>query len=239
MNFTQPLPVNELYRELREVVSSAALEEPQRSEADRAIESFKARHGLAGLAQALFMGQYEHEVGVGFGGLAPTWSNATFSEILRRYAGQAQVVAVVDLHTGYGPYGYGMLLNSDDQGSRALSLAREWYGESLIAMKAQAGGVPYEVNGHLGVGATNTLPGATVVTVTIEYGTYSVERLLSLQLEDCWLQNHGDLTSPVGRKIREELRRFFYPGAPDWCQMVHVRAQQIFGQAIRGLSRWE
>ena len=236
LDFTKPLPRNELYSELQSVIHCPVLKGQGRDEARRTIEEFSVTHGPQALAQALFMGQYQDPRGVGYGGNSPTWSNKTFIQILKEYVGAAQTVALIDLHTGYGPYGYGMLLNTDEAESPELQMAREWYGESLIAMKADAGGVPYDVAGDLGAGARKALPDATLVPIAIEYGTYAVDRLLSLQLDDCWLHNHDDPVSPVGRDIRAKLRRFFYPETLDWCQMVHARAQQVIGQAIHGLS---
>ena len=227
LDFSQPLPKNELYTEIRNAIHC-----PDPNLTRAAIDAFTERHGQQGLAQALFKGQYEDSRGVGFGGQGPVWSNRTFRQILVDYAHGAKTVAVIDLHTGYGPYGYGMLLNADEADSSELALARQWFGESVIGIKAEAGGVPYSVSGDLGTGARDALPDATVISIAIEYGTYAVDRLLYLQIDDCWLLNHGDPSSPEGLQIREELCRFFYPEMLDWRQMVHARAQQVIGQAI-------
>lgn len=233
VDFDGPFPANTNYDAIGHALTCPAWSGPLRDATQAEIASFRRDRGERAFASALFQGQYTDPAGIGFGGQRQSWSNKTFHTILDGYGARADTVAVIDLHTGYGPFGWGTLLTTLDQG-RGLDLARSWYGQSLLALKASPEGVPYDLVGDLGAGAVAALPRATVVSAVIEFGTYDVERLLRLQIEDCWLYHHGDADSEQGRKIRGDLANFFYPGSLDWFQMLHARAQQVIGQAIFG-----
>lgn len=234
VDFGAPLPSNSNYDAIREALTCPEWSGPVRDAAQQEIKTFREESGERAFASALFQGQYSDPAGIGFGGHAPTWSNLTLHEILSIYAGSAGTVSVIDLHTGYGPFGWGTALTTVEADSRSLELGRSWFGDSLLAIRALPQGLPYDLVGDLGAGVVQALPDAVVVPVVIEFGTYDVERLLRLQIEDCWLHHYGDPESDLGRKIRGDLARFFCPGTLDWYQMLHARAQQITGQAVSG-----
>jgi len=232
VDFGAPLPSNTNYDAIRDALTCPEWSGPMRDEAQQQIKAFRQESGERAFASALFQGQYSDPAGIGFGGHASTWSNLTLHEILAIYAGSAKTVSVIDLHTGYGPFGWGTLLTTVEDNSRSLDLARAWFGESLLALRALPQGLPYDLVGDLGAGVVRALPEAAVVPVVIEFGTYDVERLLRLQIEDCWLHHYGDPDSDLGHKIRGDLAHFFHPGVYDWLQMLHARAQQVIGQAV-------
>ncbi len=234
VDFGSTLPSNSNYDAIREALTCPEWTGPLRKAAQEQISVFRQNRGERAFASALFQGQYSDPSGIGFGGHSPTWSNLTMHKILAIYTASAKTVSVIDLHTGYGPFAWGTALSTVEGDSRAMDLARRWFGDSLLVLRALPEGLPYDLVGDLGAGVVRALPGAEVVPVVIEFGTYDVERLLRLQIEDCWLHHHGDPDSDLGRKIRRDLAQFFYPGAIDWLQMLHARAQQVIGQAVAG-----
>lgn len=236
VDFAVPLPTNSNYDAIREALTCPEWRGTLRDNAQQQIRAFRRESGERAFASALFQGQYSDPVGIGFGGHTPSWSNQTLHKILAIYATSAKCVSVIDLHTGYGPFGWGTLLTTAEANSQALKLARTWFGDSLLALRALPEGLPYDLVGDLCAGVVRALPEAEVVPVVIEFGTYDVERLLRLQIEDCWLYHYGDSDSELGHNIRGELAGFFHPGSLDWCQMLHARAQQVIGQAIAGCA---
>ncbi len=237
LDFSEPLPQNDHYEALRPALRCPAYDGPLRDQARADIAAFRAERGERAYICALFQGQYADPTGIGFGGQKPTWSNRTFRQIVAHNARTAKAVALIDFHTGLGPFGHGMLINTNAAGSQGLALAKSWYGHDMAAVGERPEDIPYEIKGDLCGALERMLGNAVVVPTALEYGTFEVERLLSLQIDDCWLMNHGDVNAQLGRRIREELRRFFYPATAEWLAMIEPRALQVIGQAIAGMAR--
>ncbi|MFB2350931.1 DUF2817 domain-containing protein, partial [Priestia megaterium] len=96
----------------------------------QAIGGFIASHGEAAYQAAITRGQHEFQEGLFFGGIAPTWSNTTLREVLRRHARQAAQVAWIDVHTGLGPSGMGERIYAGRDDAAAVAGARAgWDGD--------------------------------------------------------------------------------------------------------------
>ena len=237
LDFSEPLPNNEYYEALRPALRCPAYDGPLRDQARADIAAFRAERGERAYVCAVFQGQYSDSTGIGFGGQQPTWSNRTFRHIVENNAASAKAVALIDFHTGLGPFGHGLLINTNAAGSPGLALAKSWYGDDMAAVGERPQDIPYEIKGDLCGALERMLKGAVVVPTALEYGTFEVEQLLGLQIDDCWLTNHGDVNSEQGRKIRAALRQFFYPATAEWLAMIEPRALQVIGQAIAGIAR--
>ncbi|MSP89257.1 MAG: DUF2817 domain-containing protein, partial [Alphaproteobacteria bacterium] len=77
------------------------------------------------------------------------------------------------------------------------------------------------------------LPEARVRALAIEYGTFAMPATLGALIADNWLHLKGDPASPLGKRIKAEIRRAFYPDEDDWKEMVALRAHQIMRRAMR------
>lgn len=233
IDFTLARPVNERYEQLRAMLELRS-GEPW-AVLHRKLEQFKREHGEAGLAAAAFRGQYQDPQGPGFGGHRPAWSNLTFRSILARYAAQARRVAFVDLHTGLGPFAHGTLLSTDDLDSEALELARRWYGPGIDCLKAPERTMPYDIQGDIAQAVKQTLPRAQVTAVTLEFGTFALDRFMELQIRDSALYQQGKGHTSQVEDIRSALQEFFCPPVRDWERNVVTRALEVFHQAADGL----
>jgi len=80
------------------------------------------------------------------------------------------------------------------------------------------------------------LPDARVRALTIEYGTFAVPVVLGALIADNWLHLKGDPSSLLGRRIKAETRRAFYPDEDNWKELVFLRARQIFRRAVAGVA---
>ena len=77
-------------------------------------------------------GQYSHPEGMFYGGHGPTWSRRTLESIMQDYdLAQRDQVAIIDYHTGLGPFGYGEPICGNKPGSPGHLRAKAWYGQSL------------------------------------------------------------------------------------------------------------
>lgn len=208
--------------------------------AGRAIlDAFVRDHGQGAFNRAILTGQYDHPDGLFYGGQEPVWSNRTIINILTRHAQAARLIAHIDFHTGLGPYGYGMLINTDDAGSQALRHARNWYGaDTMFAMGDQPADKtddgPAAV-GDMCSGIRAALEPRTYVYAALEYGTYDLERLIDVYRADCRLRRDGG-TIAEHEKVRTRFEDFFYPRKDDWKELVWSRAVQVMRQATTGLK---
>src|SRR3981081_3470078 len=107
-DFTAPLPANEPYDALHSMLIPADWDGAGRRAADAQLQEFLSRNGIAALQAAVSAGQYSHPNGLFFGGIAESWSAATFKQIIKTHLPKAATrLVVIDLHTGLGPFAYG------------------------------------------------------------------------------------------------------------------------------------
>ena len=107
-DFSKPLPENRGYAAIHDLLVPPDWDGPGRARAEAALDAWRdANGGLKAYQAAVAGGQYAFPDGLFFGGRRPTWSNATFRRILGTHGRAAKRVAVIDVHTGLGPTGYG------------------------------------------------------------------------------------------------------------------------------------
>ena len=194
---------------------------------EKKIAEFRQSCGEAAFRSALFSGQTRHKDGIGFCGDRPSWSNRTIQAICEQAGANKKRVAVIDLHTGLGDYGVGSILYSQSSSGPHLKMAQRWFGFDLVAVHADES-FPYLPEGDL----ISAMPryfdkDADVVSVALEFGTFDVEILLQGQIEDNWLENFGKARSTVGRSIKRELKKFFFPSDGEWYQKTIVRTYDV------------
>lgn len=184
----------------------------------------------------LFQGQYRHEAGIGYGGSEPTQARLRLEVILNEHLADASKVFALDLHTGLGSYGEGLLLCLSEPSSDAANCARSWFGSDVIMLNHDSSGMPYRVIGDTGSGVTNALPDCDVVPISLEFGTYAQERLLQCVLDEYLIRNHVNQLSPNDREeILSGIKQFFYPDDPVWETTIGDKTLSVTEQAINGL----
>ncbi len=185
----------------------------------------------------LFQGQYRHADGVGFGGLAPTRARLRFEKIVSNVLANKRDIAVVDLHTGLGPFGVGMKLSVAQVGSDDALRTREWYGDDVILINSPESDLPYRVFGDTSEGVARMLDGACITGLTLEYGTYEVEGLVRCILAEFLVRHRSPLVDgELLDELKQEIRAFFYPSDPVWRERVIEQARRVFSQALVGLA---
>lgn len=232
---TLPAPANERHAELVRLGFLKSLAAPTPADALARLDRFRRDHGDDAYAQAVFQGQYDEPAGLGFGGAAPCWSDVTLKEALRDLAGDPGHVALIDLHTGLGPFGVGTLLCTEAPGSSDTPVLREWYDESFVALLEDRQTMPYQVQGDIAHGVRPALPRARVLPISLEFGTYSAERFATLMVEDGWAQRQP-ASDPAVEAIRCDLVHFFHPRSALWRSMVERRTLAVVAMALAGLS---
>lgn len=235
VDFALPLPANAGYAELHAQYCPRALDAATLDAAEAAIDVWTARHGVPAERVARSTGQYTHPDGIFFGGSGPTWARRTSEGILGKYLTHAKTVAIVDLHTGLGPYGYGEPICNHAPGSDRVQRARRWWGDSVTEPLLGTSS-SQEKFGLTEFGYERALAHADIAFVALEFGTYAPPRGAIVLRDDHWLWQHGDPLGPEAAPIRDALRDHFYPPHADWQEMVLFRADQVFRQALTGLA---
>ena len=214
---------------------------PERWDADAlahgeaALAAYAQAHGDFALQSAISSGQYSHADGLFYGGVAPTWSNRAFHQILEAHLGAASHVALIDFHTGLGPYGNAEMIAEAAPDTPAFERLRAWFGEGVTSPDAGDSTSPVTA-GAIKHAVVNALEGVETTSVTAEFGTYSVPTVLRALQADNWLHARGDLESDLARQIKAEIRRAFYPDEEDWKELVFVRSRQLIRRALGGLA---
>ncbi|OAB56116.1 hypothetical protein AY599_27875 [Leptolyngbya valderiana BDU 20041] len=236
VDFAAPLPENAGYAELHETICPPRWDQETIEQTFSALMAYAERHSMAALQQAVSGGQYGFDDGLFFGGQRPTWSHRTLEELLRRYGAAAKAVAVVDYHTGLGPFGHGERICPHPAGSAARARAEDWYGGDITATD-DGTSTSAPLVGTNDIGIARALPQAEVTQIALEYGTQPLFEVINALRGDNWLHAHGDPQGPESRAIKAEMRRCFYPGTPEWCRMIWDRAVETEDLALAGLKQ--
>ncbi len=228
-------PKNEAYEELKDLIAPKDISPEAMKASNATMRAYAEANGAKALQEAISCGQYAHADGLYYGGAFATWSNKTFRAIVTEAGETAKAMALVDFHTGLGPYGYGEAIVEVSTDDPAYGRAKAWWGDSV---KSTVGGE--SVSAHLSGTIDGEMPGmaphADVTAMAIEFGTIPSNEVFRALRKDNWLHLYGDLDSDEGRAIKAELRAAFYPDTDDWKEMVWTRGNDVINQAIAGLD---
>ena len=145
-------------------------------------------------------------------------------------------MAVLDFHTGLGPFGYGELICDHPPGSEAVLRAKRWYGD---AVTEPALGTSTSVAKHgLSDYGWISLIGKPLTYIALEFGTYSFENMKTVLRADHWLHAQGnvDWQDETTQRIKAAIRRHFYPDTEEWRSMIVACSRQRIAEAIAGLA---
>jgi hypothetical protein len=229
------LPRNDGYVELADAICPVEWSKAAQQATQARMADYAQRHGAAALQTAISAGQNTHKDGIFFGGTGPTWSRRTLLRIAVEHLARARRVAVIDYHTGLGPYGAGEKIVIHRQGSAALERARQWYGDGITST-ALGTSASSDVVGDGLTGLEHALPRIEVTGMALEFGVRSLKETLDAVRADNWLHHHGVVDSPQGRDIQAQIRGVFYGDADDWKDMIFEQGLDAQRRALRGLG---
>jgi len=231
-----PYADNPGFDALHDALAPAAWSGPVREAADRKLQSFVQQNGERELTRVMRLGQHKHPKSLTYHGCGPTWSKRVVDRIIDGWLSHAANVVTLDIHTGYGPVGDGLIMSYAQEGSPGVAWLRDWFGDvhvtghdPLIPTHARW---PYDI-------VADRVPVARVRTVALEYGTSSVDVLdFDLVRENNYHHLYGDPLSPEGRAIQKRFRARFYVETDDWKRKVLARGVEVFDQTLAGLEKW-
>ncbi len=234
----KPYPVNEGYLEIADLLVPSDFSKPGLEVADAKLAAYRKKVGDVAYFRAVSGGQYSHPDGMFFGGGGPCWSNRTLHAIADKFLKGRADVAVIDFHTGLGPYGYGEPITHYDIDTPASRRVRAFWGESVTESKrGQTASQARDGLGHYGLNRILLEPETRLTMCTLEFGTFDRESGQKAFRADHWLHKYGDPLGQEAGPVRTAMRRQFYPETDDWKEAVLFRGHQVVRQAIAGMQR--
>lgn len=203
-----------------------------KSRYDAERDAFIDAHGATAYQAAVTGGQYAHADGLFYGGTAPVWSNITFRDVLARHAKGLTAAALIDFHTGLGPYGHGEAIGQGGGETRAL--AQSWFGDVCYTEDGSSVSAPITGN-VLGVFQA-TVDARHAAGIALEFGTRDVMYVLEALRADNWLYLHGEVESEEGRAIKAHIMDALYPEEDPWKEQVWDQGRAMVERVLAKLG---
>jgi hypothetical protein len=236
-DFTKPLPVNEAYREVHDLLLPAQW--PPTAANEAAIAAYIDTHGVTRYQQAVSQGQHEYADGVFYGGIAPTWSNKTLREVMQTFGQRAKRIAWMDLHTGLGPSGVGERIFACADDAQALARARAWWaggGATPVTSFYDGTSTSAKLTGLMWSAVYDECPQAEYTGMAMEYGTLPILEMIGALRADHWLHKHPEAPPVLQAAIKQQVMDAFYVDTDEWRAQIVAQARQAMFQTVDGLG---
>ncbi len=228
VDFSKPLPENPGYEFLMNALFSA--DQDQRK---TAFAEYERQQGRSALEMAISGGQYTDSTEPFYGGTKPAHGRLVTEDLIRQYNLHERDLAVIDLHSGLGPYGYGEIICDHHPASSGVQVAHDWYGDS-VTLPALGTSSSVPKTGLMDYVWHDIMNGRSC-HVTLEFGTFATDQLFEVLLKDHQLWAQPDNIS-ARLEHSKFMRQHFCPNDEAWKAMVLFRARQVISQALQGLS---
>lgn len=190
--------------------------------------------GMEQMQQTISGGQYDHPTGLFHGGSGPTWSNRWLRDFLATRLAGARRAAVIDLHTGLGPWGHGELISSEPPESAAYRRQSEWWDGVTSLLDGSS--VSAQLSGEWLAAVHDMAPGTELTAIAVEYGTVDVISVMQGLRADAVLHAHGDPRGTDAPSIRQQVRAAFIDDDPAWLQQCWTRYREVVTAASERLG---
>ena len=233
IDWDAPLPTRPAYDEIAELLVPKVWDDATVAAADAELLERLAAGSFEEFQETVSGGQFAHPGGVFYGGDAPQWSHEWLTGWWRDHLGSPARLAIIDVHTGLGPWGHGELISSEPIGSPGHERASAWWD----GVTSMIGGdsVSATLVGDWLAAAPAMLPGVELTAVALEYGTVDSISVLHALRADAWLHAHGDPTGPGAAAVRDAVRAAFADDSPEWIEQVTARFDEVVDRTFDAL----
>ncbi len=233
IDWSQPPPQNREYAALADLLTPTSWSADEQERTLLGLMGLLEEYGLERLQAIISGGQYDHPTGLFHGGSGPAWSHRWLRDWSAARFTHVRRLAIVDLHTGLGPWSHGELISSERPDSPGFRRQAEWWnGVTSI----YGGSVSAPVEGDWVAAAPQFAPHAEVTGITIEYGTVDPITVLQSLRADAVLHAHGDPTAPEAAAIRAQVRAAFLDDDPAWLDALWPTYRSVFTAAVERLG---
>jgi hypothetical protein len=235
IDWAHPPPANEDYGGIAHLLVPETWDDDTQRSTTLALLGYAEEVGFARLQEVVSGGQYSHPTGVFYGGAGPVWSHRWLDEHLVEIVGAATRVAIVDLHTGLGPWGHGELISHEGRGAPGYERGTAWWGDVRSMLDGES--VSANLSGDWLGAVEGLLPRAEVTAVALEFGTVDTITVLQSLRADAVLHSSGDPTGPGSEAVRAQVRAAFADDDPAWFEVVATRFDEVVAAALANLAR--
>jgi hypothetical protein len=234
-DFSKPFPSSAAYEVVHNALVPLDWDGPFRLSADAEIQKYIQVHGSTAFQAAVSGGQYSRPDGLFFGGTRQTWSNNTFCKIMSQLlTAPTEKIAILDLHTGLGPSGYGEPIYPGNDLAEYLR-AIKWFGPEVTST-IKGDSTSAQVTGSLVDATHNFAANIQCTFLAIEYGTIPVMQVLTALRADNWLHANAHQHQAKKAEIKKQILDAFYVDQPWWKAAVYGRSVDMCLRAGRGLG---
>ena len=233
LDFSQARAKNTGYDELHELLLPA--EWPPTGANRAALGASRERMGDRVFQAAVSAGQDLRPEGLFYCGLAPSWSNRTLRELLRRHGAGKRRIGWIDLHTGLGPAGHGEKIFAGRNDAADLARTRAWYGADVMSYY-DGKSASAEVKGPAALCVYEECPGAEIANMGLEFGTVPFDAVLHALRGAHWLEIHPDAPAALRAGIERGIRDAFYTDTDLWKGMILGQSRTAILQAVTALA---
>lgn len=231
----QPPPTNTNYDQIHHLLIPSDWGGLGQAEADKEITRIIGLRGQRTIQAAITGGQYSHADGLFYGGSQPVWSNRMWRRIIRERLIGHRHIALVDLHSGLGRYGYGEPIFRGRFEGDGYARARQWYGEDVTSSEDETS-TSTRIVGNVASALDQEIGEAKLTAITLEFGTVPLPVVLNALRADHWLHARGNPAAPLRDKIKAQILDAFYCNNDEWKQLVWKRAIEILRRGLAGLK---
>jgi len=236
LDHAKPYPANPGYAEVHPIVTPAEWTDASVAAVFRGLDAFRQRVGEKAYSTAFNGGQYSHDDGIYFGGQREQWANTAFCSAVAKHVAHAKHAAIIDFHTGIGPWLEHIYLCFHKEGSPARQRARAWWGERAVNLAGVTHKALADYQGVLTGAFAASLPKAQVTCIVVEFGTLKREEVQRANLGGRWLRFHGERNPAQARKVHAEFCEAFYPSEPRWRHAALEQSREILDRGIAGIG---
>jgi Protein of unknown function (DUF2817) len=234
IDWSQPPPANEDYGGIAHLLVPDEWDDDTQQSTTMALLAYAEEVGFERLQEVVSGGQYTHPTGVFYGGAEPVWSHRWLDEHIDQLVGAAKSLAVVDLHTGLGPWGHGELISHEGRGAAGYERGTSWWGDVRSMLDGES--VSASVSGDW-LGALDRLvPRAEVTAVALEFGTVDTVSVMQALRADAVLHASGDPLGAGSDDVRAQVRAAFADDDSAWFDAVAARFDDVIAAALVNLS---
>ncbi len=233
VDWSKPPPTNPEYAELADLLVPTSWSAAEQERTLLALMGTLEEHGLERLQAIISGGQYDHPTGLFHGGTGPAWSHRWLRDWSATRLANVHRIAIIDLHTGLGPWAHGELISSERPDSECFRRQSEWWND---VTSIYGGSVSAQVEGDWVAAAPEFAPHAEVTGITIEYGTVDPITVMQSLRADAVLHAHGDPTSPAAADVRAQVRAAFLDDDPAWLEALWPTYRSVLTAAVERLS---
>jgi phage tail protein X len=236
LDHAQAYPANPGYAEVHPIVTPEEWNDASIAGIFRGLDAVRKRVGEKAFSTAFNGGQYSHGDGIYFGGQREQWANTTFRGAVAKHVAHAKHAAIIDFHTGIGPWLEHIYLCFHKEGSPARERARAWWGDRAVNLAGVTHKALADYQGVLTEAFAASLPKAQVTCIVVEFGTLKREEVQRANLGGRWLRFHGEKNPAQARKVHVEFCEAFYPSEPRWRHAALEQSREILDRGIAGIG---